>query len=206
MRGDYTLGKYGRLCAGLGLRPWMIDSIFCARLNGRSDNTEEDARNCMSGRSAGLLIAPHGDRRPSVIARAMFALLVTVMAAGCFHSGRKPRVTAPEFYGHVVRILDKDTIAVADAKVWTAPFSQDVSTDSSGYFSIGSGLVPGGYKVFAEFRGIKGQTETVPAELGKSIEVFIMLGEEATAWPPSSAFDKRFPKQTKGPIQIRRGS
>jgi hypothetical protein len=133
----------------------------------------------------------------------------TLMLAGsaCAMGGRRGgKSTAPEFYGRVVRVQDTDTVPVANAKVWTAPFSADVTTDSTGYFSIRTGLVPGDYTVFAELQGVKGEAKSVPAKLGKSEEVFVMLGADETAWPPSQAFDKLRPKLTKGPGAMRRGS
>ena len=105
----------------------------------------------------------------------------------------------------MLRVENKDTVGVANAKVWTAPFSADVTTDSTGFFTIRTGLVPGEYTVFAEVQGVKGEARRVAAKLSKSEEVFVMLGVEETAWPPSSVFDKYTPKLTKGPGQMRRG-
>ena len=89
------------------------------------------------------------------------------------------------------------------AKVWTIPSSDLVETDSAGFWSIDIGLIPGEYKVLAEVDGTKGQVAKVPAELGKSTTVHVVLGAEDNAWPPSVAFDRLLPAPTKGPGAVR---
>ena len=129
-------------------------------------------------------------RLPLCIAATVLAVTMSSCLTGRSRGSSKPTA----FNGRVLRVQGKDTVAVANAKVWTAPFSADTRTDSTGYFEIKTGLVPGDYSVYAEEQGVKGEVKSAAAVLNKYTEVFVLLGVEETAWPPSSAFNKFRPK------------
>ena len=147
------------------------------------------------------LRAPLGTARSVGLAG---ALLLTLAACTQSHSAAVP-ATPAKFWGYVLEVKGKDTVRVRNrkAKVWTIPSSDLVETDSAGFWSIDIGLIPGEYKVLAEVDGTKGQVAKVPAELGKSTTVHVVLGAEDNAWPPSVAFDRLLPAPTKGPGAVR---
>jgi hypothetical protein len=117
------------------------------------------------------------------------------------------RDTPAEFFGWVLREVDsagqKVPRPAAGAKVWTEPESDAVTTKEDGYWSISTGLVPGPYRVVAEFEGITGRTQRVTARLGRSDTVMVMIGGSETPWPPPLAFINMIPKGTRGPAVIR---
>jgi hypothetical protein len=112
-------------------------------------------------------------------------------------------LTPPELFGWVLRLEGTDTVPAANARVWTEPASDAVTTKSDGYWAISAGLVPGSYRVMAEYEGIGGRSQRLTASLGRTDTVMVLIGAADTPWPPALAFVNKIPKATRGPAVIR---
>jgi hypothetical protein len=102
--------------------------------------------------------------------------------------------------GRITRTVGKDTVAVAGALVRIADLSLTTQSDSTGNYTFSAGLIPGKFRVTAEFDGLKGSTSSaVPLLVGKTVSVPLHLGG-TTSWPPPVALDTmvRKPKVVQG--------
>lgn len=107
----------------------------------------------------------------------------------------------PEAYGYVLSA--SDSTPVAQARVWTSPPTDDAVTDSTGFWSIKEGIVPGVYTVLSEFAGEQGSVGRVQLKAGVSERVLVLLGSRNTKWPPPIILDKNLPVVPAGPKVIR---
>jgi hypothetical protein len=144
--------------------------------------------------------------RPSGPPRIAALLLLAVLLPAWACAGRGAKVddirsTPPEFAGYVYQRSGEQFVPVVNARVWTQPFSDDVVTDSAGYFSIRRGLVPGSYTVFAEARGQKSQQTRVRAALGETTGLRIDISVASVVWRPGQ-YDPTSGKGSRGPGEV----
>jgi len=99
-----------------------------------------------------------------------------------------------------------DTSLAQGAKVWTDPPSDNVVSDTGGFWTIKEGLVPGQYRVLAEVDGVSGRTQRIGLAAGVgSLRVVVMIGDEETTWPPPEGLTRKLPVSTLGPGKNRPG-
>jgi len=92
-------------------------------------------------------------------------------------------------FGRITKTAGVDTVSVAGALVSIRDLRLTVQSDADGFYEFRTGLVPGRYRVFAEFDGVKGSTaRPVPVTIGENTKVPIHLGG-MTPWPPPLALD-----------------
>jgi len=82
--------------------------------------------------------------------------------------------------GIVTKTVGQDTVTVPGAVVTIRDLRLTTQTDAKGAYEFRAGLVPGDYKVYAEFEGLKSSTpDAVPVTVGKTTQVLIHLGGSA---------------------------
>ena len=151
--------------------------------------------------------------RGKVVRGAAQLSLLCVMATACAsHTAAKNTGAAaedrPRLYGYIMRVEMRlglpDTVVARGAKVWTDPQSDNAVTDSTGFWQIADGLVPGPYRVLAELDGLTGKSGRFPIVRGLPPErVIVQLGDVETRWPPSISFDLLLPKKLPGVGKVR---
>jgi len=141
------------------------------------------------------------------------ALLALATTGGCLrNTSREPLggTASQVLFGYVLKVSGKDTVRAFGARVWTAPETDRVIADQTGYWEISAGLVPGTYTVHAELEGIAGRAMGVrfPATRDGPNQpldsrVVVVLGVERTEWPPPGELTRRLPRPTVGPARVR---
>jgi hypothetical protein len=154
----------------------------------------------------------HRSLLPYGIVAGLPTLLLLVTAAGCTRS-RAPvdgdaapaesRGDGFELYGYV--LSGKDSSRVAGATIYTEPQSAVARSDSNGYWKITRGLVPGSIEVIAELDGESGKAKLSLSSAKSEEEVYILLGQEETAWPPGSVIREKVKVLPGPPRQGGRG-
>lgn len=106
---------------------------------------------------------------------------------------------ATTLWGYVYKVTGKDTVPVRSATVWTDPPSDQVFTDSLGYWEIRDGVVDARYRVLAKTEGVTGRTAQLAVTPGKSVKASVLVGVEETPWPPTLSLDDKAITLRKGP-------
>ncbi|MCC6243142.1 MAG: hypothetical protein IT353_09890 [Gemmatimonadaceae bacterium] len=106
---------------------------------------------------------------------------------------------ATTLWGYVYKVTGKDTVPVRSATVWTDPPSDQVFTDSLGYWEIRDGVVDSRYRVLAKTEGVTGRTAQLAVTPGKSVKASVLVGVEETPWPPTLSLDDKAITLRKGP-------
>ncbi len=108
-----------------------------------------------------------------------------------------PRATT--LWGYVYKVTGKDTVPARKATVWTDPPSDQVFTDSLGYWEIRDGVVDSRYRVMAKTDGVTGRTSPLDVIAGKTVKASVLIGVEETPWPPTLSLDDKAVTVRKGP-------
>lgn len=108
-------------------------------------------------------------------------------------------VRSTALWGYVYKVSGTDTIPARAATVWTDPPSDQVFTDSTGYWEIRDGLVDSRYRVLAKSDGVNGRTTPLDISMGKKVKASVLIGVEETTWPPSLSLDDKALTIRKGP-------
>jgi hypothetical protein len=154
----------------------------------------------------------HGTRVPHTVAFRLLPVYLLVAVAAC--AGARAPVdgdAAPaqgegegfELYGYV--LSGKDSTRVAGATIYTEPQSAVARSDSNGYWKITRGLVPGNIEVIAELDGESGKAKLSLSSTKSDEEVYIVLGQEETAWPPGEVIREKVKVLPGPPKQGGRG-
>lgn len=106
---------------------------------------------------------------------------------------------ATTLWGYVYKVTGKDTVAARKATVWTDPPSDQVFTDSLGYWEIRDGVVDSRYRVMAKTDGVTGRTSPLDVITGKAVKASVLIGVEETPWPPTLSLDDKAVTIRKGP-------
>lgn len=122
-----------------------------------------------------------------------------VNAAPSVSSASPTAARSTTLWGYVYRISGSDTLPARRATVWTDPPSDQVFTDSLGYWEIRDGVVDNRYRVLAKTDGVTGRTSQLEVATGKSVKASVLIGVEETPWPPSLSLDDKAITIRKGP-------
>lgn len=148
---------------------------------------------------------------PRIVTRALCVLVLGGVSAACSGGGRiasgsgaSPAAAskggkATSLWGYVFNVNGSNKTPAIRATVWTDPPSDQVFTDSTGYWEIRDGLVDNKYRVLAKSGGTTGRTSAIDVPSGTAVQAEVQIGIEETPWPPTlSAEDKAVPIR-KGP-------
>jgi hypothetical protein len=157
------------------------------------------------------MIMPHRHQSCSTCLRVLGLIAIVLVDACAPHrnavnDGRAPvalsAVSAPRattLWGYVYKVSGKDTVPARKATVWTDPPSDQVFTDSLGYWEIRDGVVDSRYRVMAKTDGITGRTSLLDVVVGKTVKASVLIGIEETPWPPTLSLDDKAVTIRKGP-------
>jgi len=106
-------------------------------------------------------------------------------------------------YGYVFNVNGTARAPAVRATVWTDPPSDQVLTDSSGFFEIVDGLVDKRYRVLAKASGATGRTVEIDVPSGTAVKAEVQIGIEETPWPPALSIPDKEKKPSSGPRKVR---
>jgi hypothetical protein len=143
----------------------------------------------------------------------LIVLAATIVTAACHGGGSAkagadpdPRVAgraSTTLYGYVFKLSGSKKQPAARATVWTDPPSDQVFTDSTGYWEIRDGVVDSRYRILAKADGVTGKSAMLDVKPGSSVQAEVQIGLEETPWPPTLSVDDKGVAIRKGPKGIR---